>query len=760
MATSNAPCAAQAPHTSGHAAARPWRALALLLTACVAGLATVTAPPAMAAGPAGAPPPAPSVPAQDSYFGVSVADPFRNLEDQKDPRTQAWMKAQGEYAAAQLGRIEGRAALAQRLDALSRAIGTSAYGFQRRPGGRVFYMKRPAGASQFMLVMRQGLDGADRVLLDPDELSRARGVPHAINYFAASNDGRTLAYGVSAGGSEQADLHLIDVASGRALREPIPRVNWSQLSWSPGDRWLSFNQQRALPPGASESETYLDSTVYVLDRRHPQAAPRAVFGPLVNPGLRLERLDFGELIFSADSRYMVARTTDTTVPEGKLFVAPVAALDRATPVPWRALSTAADKITHVQLRGPTLFLRSYLRAPRGEVLALPLADARLSRAVTVVAEPARGVLRDFVLGRRAVYAEVSSGFTVRTLRVDPARPGAGVDVAPGQPGSTLPIGGPPGGGDDLWLLQRTWTAPLRVLAQRSAAAGGWQDTGLRDARRPDGVPALSVHEVEVPSHDGTMVPLAIVHREGLALDGRRPTLLEGYGAYGLSMEAWYNPLDAAWFERDGVMAFVNPRGSGAFGDAWHRAGFKATKPNTWKDGIAAARWLVAQGYTSPATLAVEGGSAGGIFAGRAATEAPELFAAAILNVGVLDAMRFETTANGATNVSEFGSVKVESEVRPLLAMSSYHQIRDDTAYPAVLLIHGMNDPRVDVWHSAKAAARLQQASTSGKPVLLRLDAQAGHGMGSTRQQQIEERVDAWSFLLWQFGLRQQTAASP
>jgi len=242
-----------------------------------------------------------------------------------------------------------------------------------------------------------------------------------------------------------------------------------------------------------------------------------------------------------------------------------------------------------------------------------------------------------------------------------------------------------------------------------------------------------------------------VHKKGLVLDGSNPTLLIGYGAYGFSFEARFDPRNLAWLERGGVIAFANVRGSGAYGDPWYRAGFKTTKPNTWKDGIACARYLIAQRYASPQTLGVWGTSAGGIFVGRSVTTAPELFAAAIFDVGIMDAVRGEESANGATNVSEFGTVKDAQEFRALLEMSTYHQIKDGVAYPAVLLVHGMNDPRVDVWHSAKAAARLQAASTSGRPVLLRLDEQAGHGVGSTAQQTYGKLADVYSFLLWQFG---------
>jgi prolyl oligopeptidase len=700
---------------------------------------------------------APSVPATDTYHGVAVPDLFRNLENLKDPDTRQWLLGEGERAAAQLARIDGRDALRERITELADSSGDVAYGFVRRPGGRLFYLKRPKGESQFKLVLRQGLRGAERVLVDPQVLSQAAGVPHAINYFQPSWDGRTLAYGLSAGGSEQASLHVVDVASGRLLRPAIPRAVQGNIHWSPDDRWLSFNQIRALPADAPESEYYLDTTVFVLDRLHPKRQPRAVFGPLVNPELRLDRLDVGELKFAVDSNTMVARTTDTTVPEGKLFVAPVAALGRGK-IAWQQISTAADKITDVQARGNTLYLRTYADAPRGRIVALDLAHPQLARAVTVVPEPERGVLESFTLGRQALYADVRSGFGTRVWRYDlpqggkgtrAAKPVHGVDPAPTLAGSTYAIVDSRAKRQELWLASTTWTTPSRVYAVNRD--GGVSDTGLRRAQVPAGTPDLVVTEVEVPSHDGVKVPLAVLHRKGLVLDGRNPTLLDGYGAYGITTDAYYDPKLFAWLERGGVMAFVNPRGSGAYGDAWHRAGFKTTKSNTWKDGIAAARWLIAQGYASPATLGVEGGSAGGIFAGRAVTEAPELFVAAIFNVPLMDTVRAELSANGATNTSEFGTVKVESEFKALLEMSTYHQIRDGTAYPAVLLVHGLNDPRVDVWHSAKAAARLQQASTSGKPVLLRLDAQAGHGIGSTAQQAHAMLADEWAFLLWQMG---------
>ncbi len=693
------------------------------------------------------PPAAPSQPVTEILHGVSVADPYRNLENIKSAETQAWLKAQGEYAAEQLNRIEGRDQMAARIEALAKASGDQVRSVMRMPGERIYYLKRKVSESQLKLVMRVGMRGAERVLVDPELMAKATGVPHAINFFLPSWDGKTLAYGTSAGGSEDASLMLMDIASGKAVGKPIPRAQTGLVHWTPDSRTLTFNQIRALPAGTPDTETFLDTTVFVLDVHAANAKPRALFGPLVNKDLKMDRLDVPEVMFAPDSRYMIARTTDTTLPEGRLYVAPLAELQQKT-VHWQPISGYADKITSVQLRGDTLYLRTYIGAPRGRVLALSLAQKSpvIANATVAVAEPDTGVLEAFALGKDVIYTEVRQGFNVRVRRHAADKV---TDIAPTVAGSTFMTSDPAHAYAYPWITTSTWTEPQRLLA--TAPDGRTQDTGLLTSVRPESTPELEVSEVLVTSHDGAKVPLAILHKKGLTLDGTNPALLIGYGAYGFSFEARFDPRSVAWLERGGVLALVNVRGSGAYGDAWYKAGFKATKSNTWKDGVAAAGYLIDQRYTSAKTLGIWGTSAGGIFVGRSVTTAPELFAAAIMDVGVMDAVRAEESANGITNISEFGSAKNADEFPALLDMSTYHQIKDGTAYPAVVFIHGLNDPRVDVWHSAKAAARFQAASTSGKPILMRLDQQAGHGVGSTAQQGFSKQADIYAFLLWQFG---------
>jgi prolyl oligopeptidase len=245
--------------------------------------------------------------------------------------------------------------------------------------------------------------------------------------------------------------------------------------------------------------------------------------------------------------------------------------------------------------------------------------------------------------------------------------------------------------------------------------------------------------------------LSIIHRRGLKLDGSNPVLLRGYGAYGISADPGFSPGLMAWYEQGGVYAVAHVRGGGEYGEDWYKGGYQQTKPNTWRDFIACAEYLVQNKYTSPGRLAGSGGSAGGILIGRAITERPDLFGAAIIHVGCLDTLRLETTPNGVPNIPEFGSVKTADGFKALYEMSACAHVQSGTKYPAVMLATGINDPRVEPWQSAKMTARLQAATASGKPVLLRVDYQAGHGVGSTKKQSEELTADVWSFLLWQLG---------
>lgn len=711
----------------------------LLSTASVCLAAVVTTPPV-----------APEKEVSETLHGVTLKDPYRYMENLRDPAVLAWFQGQGDYARGVLDRITVRDGLERRITELTAASGDAIKDITRMAGDRIYYLKRPKGERQFKLAMRVGPRGAERILVDPEVEAQRTGVPHAVNYYRPSWDGKYVAYGLSAGGSEDASLHILDVAAGNDTGAVFPRVHETDVNWTPDSRAVAFNQLKEPTPGEPESEAYMDSRVLLHTVGDAPEQAVAVFGPTVTRNLGLARLDVGSLLFTPGSPWVIARTTDTTLPEGFLFLGRVADLGKPG-MAWTRISGYEDKITAIALRGNDLFYMTHMNAPRKRVMRLDLRKPTLKLAVEAAATPADGVLEEFALTRDALVVAVRRGTEIVLRRYASGKP-QGMDVLMPSAGAAHLSDEPAHAYADVMYTLRGWTRlPVTYVLRGSMSV----ESELRELPVLSGLPEVEVRNVEVSSHDGARVPLTLMYRKGLRLDGNNPTLLYAYGSYGMSETAGFSAARMAWIEQGGVLAIANVRGSGVKGDPWYRAGQKATKPNTWKDGIACAQYLIANGYATPKTLAVMGTSAGGIFVGRSVTSAPQLFAAAVFDVGVMDAVRAEESANGATNISEFGSYKDPQEFKALLEMSTYHHIQDGVAYPGVLIVQGMNDPRVDAWHAGKAAARLQVATSSKKPILLRLDMQAGHGMGSTATQRNAMSADIYSFLLWQMGKAQQ-----
>lgn len=719
--------------------ARSWlAALPLLVAAHGAGAQAPAAPPIRDVA--------------ETFFGTTVHDPYRWLEDTKSPEAAAWMKSSSEHAFATLARIPGRQAMFERISMYDGAVAARVTQVARERGDRWFFERRGAQDNQFKLLVRQGLKGRDRVLVDPEAVEKATGKPHAINYYSVAPGGDRIAYGLSAQGSEAAALHRIDVRSGAQIGRPIPRADFGSVSWSIDGKHLVFTQLQELKPGMQETEKYQKSQVMLLGRSAEAAGARPVFG-LGVPGVDIGAAEIPTVTLTHDGRWALGVVYNGTQRELSLYVSPAAALLEGKPR-WSRKFGSADEITGVAYMRDTLFLLTHRGAPRSRVLRLPI-GAPLAQAVEIVPTSVR-VISGIATAADALYIEARDGNVKRLFKRGFAENAAVAEVRLPVEGS-FQLGSDEGGTGaadprfpGLVLDLQGWNRARQIYlvgANGKVANSGLQPQGRFDA--PEDVVAT---EVQVKSHDGALVPMSILHRRGVALDGRNPTLLYGYASYGITEEPFYSVSRLAWLDAGGVFAVANPRGSGVFGQDWYKGGFQATKPNTWKDFIACAEWLVAQKWTAPDRLGIFGGSAGGILVGRAMTERPDLFAAVVPAVGALDMVRAEVTPNGVPNIPEFGTRATEAGFRALLAMSTYHQVRDGTKYPAVLLTHGVNDPRVEVWHSTKTAARLIAASTSGRPVLLRLDYDAGHGIGSTKQQQLQERADVFAFLLWQMGI--------
>jgi prolyl oligopeptidase len=680
----------------------------------------------------------------ETFHGTLVDDPYRALEDTKNDQVGSWMKAHAAHARTTLEGLPGYAALRARIVTLDDAVEARVGEVRRTLGGSIFFTRRGAKDNTLKLYVRAA-GGAEKLLADPDEWQKATGKPHAINYFYPSPDGKHVAFGVSAAGSEEASIYVIETATRKRIGKPIDRAQYPGISWRPDARSFFFNREQEMKPGMPATERYQNSRLWLHKLGENAARDTLILGPGVTPRVEVPRTDFPYVIATPGSRFAIALINAGTQREITLYAAPLQAVGKRN-TPWAKICDAKDKVIDFAVKGNEIYLLSYASSPRFAILRMDLARPDLKSAKTVV--PASDqVLFNIAAAGDALYFESRDGAVKRIKRL-PWGAGEASEVKLPLEGAASVLSATPAIPGAIVSLA-AWTRAREIYAVD--AAGNAVNTKLQPLGPFDAPQGLVTTEVKVRSHDGAMVPLSIVHRGDVKLDGSNPTLLYGYGAYGITEEPGFGPTRLAWLERGGVYAVANVRGSGVYGQDWYKAGYKATKPNTWKDLIACAEYLIAQKYTSSAKLGILGGSAGGILVGRAMTERSDLFAAVIAAVGALDMIRAETTSSGIPNIPEFGTVKKEDEFRALLAMSSYHHVKPGTPYPAVLLVHGVNDPRVDVWHSSKMAARLLASTTSGKPVLLDLDYEAGHGIGSTKAQRQRQIADIYAFLLWQAG---------
>ncbi|HSJ65469.1 MAG TPA: prolyl oligopeptidase family serine peptidase [Gemmatimonadaceae bacterium] len=692
----------------------------------------------------------------DTLHGTAVADPYRWLESDSG-EVLDWFRTQGAHARRVLEALPGHAAVHARI----REIGAAAPPTISLPyaaGGRWFYTMRRAGEPVARGYVRDLSTGEERLVVDP---VAAAGTVATLASLRPSPDGSRVLYGLTSGGSERVELRVRDVASGRDVDGPIPRSMWDANQWSPDGAVFFYNQLRDLPPDAPPTERYRG--VRVMRHRlgdAPSGDAEAFSAAAVGADDRL--FPFIEI----DARHGLAFGTLTTgvEPISAYYVAPIDEMVRGAPA-WRRLFSRSDSVVAIAvndsdlyaltLQGGTRIVRTDLRAPDLTTAAVVLEGNGLA-------------IRYLRAARDGLYAETFAGGRNGLVRIPwggkpasiPLPDGASIAAAPAAFAGEVradPLM------DGVFVTLSSWTAVPRSF-QYHPSTDSLQELKLAQAGPFDRIDGLVVESVNAAGHDGVAIPLTVVRPAASARDGSTPLLLYGYGAYGMVDLPEFRAERRAWFEAGGAYAVCHVRGGGYHGAAWHSAGQKTTKPNTWLDFIACAEHLIRERYTRPDRLAAVGGSAGGITVGRAITERPELFAAAVIINGMLDAVRSEHTAGGAPNRVEFGSTASEEQFRALLAMSAVHHVRAGTNYPAVLVATSLNDARVAPWHSAKFTAALQAANVGSRPILLRVEEAAGHmSPGDSDEQLRGFLADFWSFLMNHTGMppyRVPTARAP
>jgi prolyl oligopeptidase len=667
-------------------------------------------------------------PVVDELHGERIPDPYRWLETGDTEGVRVWTEAQNALTEQYLGGIPGREAIRRRLAQL---LTIDSLGAPTPAAGRYFYSRRRGLENQPVLYVREGVHGADRVLLDPNGLD-AEGTT-ALDWYFPSEDGRMLAYGLSLNGSEDSVLQVMDVTTGVVLADRIERTRAAELAWLPDTTGFYYTRYPRDGEVPAEERQY-HRAVYFHRLGDDPAGDARVFSPQ-------EKEHWPGVALSPDGRWLivsVARTFDQT----DLYL-----MDRSAGGPLLAVVRDQPFSYDATVVGDRLYVRTNEGAPNYRLFLADPATPTRERWREIVPPCPEAVLDGFLVTRRVLALSYLERATSR-LRTTGLSGGAVREVELPTLGSLFGWGAEPDG-DELFYGFSSYIVPPSVY--RMALPELEQELWQRVEADID--PAqFQVRQVEYRSKDATAITMFVVHRRGLVRDGAAPTYLTGYGGFNIPMAPSFSRSLLAWLEQGGVVAVPNLRGGGEYGEEWHKAGMLATKQNTFDDFIAAAEYLIRERYTSPDRLAIAGGSNGGLLMGAALTQRPELFRAVVIQVPLLDMLRYHRFLIARLWIPEYGSADDPAQFRWLRAYSPYHRVQDGVAYPAVLLATAESDTRVDPMHARKMAARLQAATASDNPVLLRLEARAGHGAGKPVAKVLEELVDTWSFVAHELGV--------
>ena len=655
----------------------------------------------------------------DTLHGVDVPDPYRWLEDQEAPETRAWIDAQNAYTDTVLGALPGR----DRLRRVAAAVlEREAVGLPNERGGRYFYSRRGADQDLAVLYVREGLDGEERALIDPHPMSPDHTT--SVELRDISDDGGRVAYAVREGGVDEVSIRIRDVDTGDDLADMLPAARYGAVTLAPDGGGLYY-------------ERYGDVTPRVM--YHAFGTPMADDVQLFGAGY--ERHQIPVTVVSDDGRWMAVH-----VIEGSSGPTEIHVKDLGHDTPF--VTAIADGVSEswASFAGGELVIVTNLDAPNKRVVLADPADPAPDRWREVIPERDDVVIETAAAlgGRLAVsYLEdVQPRVAIHELDGTHVR-----DIAFDTIGS---VGGGAGRwtSDEAFFTFETFHVP-RTIYRYDLATGEqavWAEPDL-----PVDAPAYRVTQRWFASQDGTRVPMFVVHRPGVALDGGNPTLLTGYGGFNLSQTPRFSALATTWLRSGGVFALANMRGGSEFGEEWHQSGMLANKQNVFDDFIAAAEHLVEAGYTSPERLAIRGGSNGGLLVGAVSNQRPDLFGAVVCTYPLLDMVRYHQFLVASFWVPEYGSSEDPEQFAYIHAYSPYHNVIDGGDYPATLYLSGDGDTRVAPLHARKMAALMQARNGSDNPILLRYHTQAGHSGGQPVSQQLDEMVDTVSFLLWQVG---------
>jgi prolyl oligopeptidase len=680
----------------------------------------------------------------DDYHGTKVADPYRWLEDTDAPETRAWIEAQNKLTFGFLERIPERGAITERLTAL---WNYEKYGLPASKGGRWFFSRNDGLQNQAVLYWATALDAEPRVLLDPNSLAADGTI--ALAATSVSDDGKLLAYGLQQAGSDWVDWRVRDIATGTDLGDAIQWSKFGGADWTKDGKGFYYSRFPAPEAGNKLLAVNTNQSVWYHRLGTPQSEDQLIYERPDQP-----RWYIGSDV-TEDGRYLIVGIRKGTGPQNLLLYQ-----DLKGTTPARRKGKLVELIKEWEAEysvlgndGPLFYLKTDLEAPRGRIIAIDLRKPDRKHWKELVPQAAEPIADASIVGDKLFVeymVDARSAVKVHDLRGKHLR-----DV-------DLPGIGSAGGFRGKRTDAQTFYA-FTSFSQPNAVYRYDLASGKSQVWREPTVDfagdRYETHQVFYASKDGTRIPMFVVHKKGLARDGDNPTLLYGYGGFSVSMTPFFSPTYAVFLERGGVLAVPALRGGAEYGEEWHLAGTKLRKQNVFDDFIAAAEWLIANKYTRPARLAIQGGSNGGLLVGACMTQRPELFGAVLPAVGVMDMLRFHKFTIGWGWVDDYGSSDDPEEFKALLAYSPLHNLKEGVSYPATLVTTGDHDDRVVPGHSFKFTAALQRAHKGPNPVLIRIETRGGHGAGKPTGMKIAESADQLAFLAAVFGRAGSAAPS-
>ncbi|HZW08874.1 MAG TPA: prolyl oligopeptidase family serine peptidase [Phycisphaerales bacterium] len=672
-------------------------------------------------------PPAERQPVVDEYFGVKVPDPYRWLEDEQSEQSQEWIRAQNAITFAHLDAIPARDRLVGRI--------TELYNFERfgipfEEGGKYFWSRNDGLQNQSVLYVADSLQSEPRVLIDPNTFSADGTV--ALSGTSVSPDGRLIAYAVSDGGSDWNTWRVMDVGTGELLDDLVEHTKFTGISWDRDSSGFYYSRYPLGEDGKPDDQKSLIVYHHALGAAQDQ--DELVYQAEVpeHNAYAAVTEDGKFLMIYHSHGYLANAVYSKRLDDPEAEVTPV--FDK-----WDA---RYDFLGNV---GETMLFSTTLEAPNTRVIAVgaPNPD-RIREVIPEQEQPVQGVS---LVGRHLIVEYLEDARSVVKVFDIAGRHLRNVDL-PGI-GSAAGFGGHADRTETFYSFTG-FTSPGAIY--RYDVATGASEL-FREPKVKIDLDQFETNQVFYESRDGTKVPMFLVHRKGLELNGQNPTLLYGYGGFNISLTPSFSVSRLAWIEMGGVYAVANLRGGGEYGEEWHLAGTKASKQNVFDDFIAAAEWLIAEGYTSTPKLAIEGGSNGGLLVGACMTQRPDLYGACVPHVGVLDMLRYHLqSANARQWSDDYGLSENEEDFRAQWAYSPYHNVRDGACYPPTLVVTAEGDDRVMPWHSYKFAAMLQHAHACDNPVLIRVETRAGHGGGKPLSMAIKETADVYAFLVKHLGM--------